>query len=551
MIIKTKRKHHKLDEPILHEFHKRPVTRREFLGAGLVSGGAMVMGNSLLMSLASNPAHAATFESCGLNVGGAGKIPFIAFDLGGGANIAGSNVLVGGPQGQLDLLSTAGYNKMGLPGDVIPGQTETAPTTTSNGDHTDTSLGLAFHSDSAFLRGIRAVTSAETRLNINGCVIPARSDNDTGNNPHNPMYGIRKATGAKGELLSLIGSRNSDSGGRSMAPASMIDLEFRPTKIDRFGDVNGLVDTGGLAELLPSAEAASNVMEAVERISRAKLGIESGAGSVNTTADIQHNVHCGYLKTTDVIKQFGEPGSLNPLGDADLVNLFGDTGTLNVDGVTASLDNGYFQKVASVMKLVIDTNAAAGTIEQGGYDYHDGTRATGEIRDLRAGIGMGMCLEFAAKKGVPIMLYVFSDGSVASNGRIDDSINGRGKGEWTGDNSSTAASFFLVYNPGERPVLMGESDLERAQHQQLGHFSAAGSVVTSGTTPGSNSVNSLVEMVVLNYMALHQDNVTSDDLKEALRNPDEAQGSHSLGNDVARLTAFRKIVDGKINPSTA
>ena len=57
--------------------------------------------------------------SCGIT-GGAGKIPFICFDLSGGANIAGSNVLIGGQGGQLDFLTTAGYSKLGLPGDMTP-----------------------------------------------------------------------------------------------------------------------------------------------------------------------------------------------------------------------------------------------------------------------------------------------------------------------------------------------------------------------------------------------------------------------------------------------
>ncbi|HCX27336.1 MAG TPA: general secretion pathway protein GspF, partial [Cellvibrionales bacterium] len=80
-----------------------------------------------------------------------------------------------------------------------------------------------------------------------------------------------------------------------------------------------------------------------------------------------------------------------------------------------------FRKTASVMKMVIDGFAGAGTITLGGYDYHTGDRATGEQRDLRAGRCMGACLEYAARKGIPLMLYVFSDGSVFSNGMIDDS----------------------------------------------------------------------------------------------------------------------------------
>jgi hypothetical protein len=56
---------------------------------------------------------------------GAGKIPFICFDLAGGGNIAGSNVLVGGPKGQLDFLSVAGYSKLGLPGTMVPNSSAT------------------------------------------------------------------------------------------------------------------------------------------------------------------------------------------------------------------------------------------------------------------------------------------------------------------------------------------------------------------------------------------------------------------------------------------
>src|SRR5690606_9725221 len=195
------------------------------------------------------------------------------FDLAGGASMAGSNVLVGKQGGQLDFLSTAGYSKLGLPGDMVPGVAEAAPTATSNGDHTDTSLGLAFHSDSAFLRGMQASMSPTTAANVNGAVIPARSENDTGNNPHNPLYAIQRA-GANGEILTLCGSRPTDSGGNSLAPMAMVNPEFRPTKIDRPSDVAGLVDTGQLVGLLEPSDATA-VMEAIYRLSRAKMNAVS------------------------------------------------------------------------------------------------------------------------------------------------------------------------------------------------------------------------------------------------------------------------------------
>ena len=141
---------------------------------------------------------------------------------------------------------------------------------------------------------------------------------------------------------------------------------------------------------------------------------------------------------------------------------------------------------------------------------------------------MGACLEYAARKKIPLMLYVFSDGSVSSNGRIDDSADGRGKGEWTGDNQQTAASFFLVYNPAGRPT---------AIRNQIGYMRADASVETA-SSPAANNVNQLVQTVLLNYMALHGE-----------------QGAfssrfmgHGLGNSDSqdRLIAFENLVNGTI-----
>src|SRR6185295_5796517 len=115
-------------------------------------------------------------------------------------------------------------------------------------------------------------TQATTRANTNGFGIAARSENDTGNNPHNPMYGINKV-GADGQLLTLIGSQNSDSGGNSMAPLSMIDPAARPTKVDRASDVTGLVDTGELGTLFSNQDDAIAVLESMTRLSQAKADL--------------------------------------------------------------------------------------------------------------------------------------------------------------------------------------------------------------------------------------------------------------------------------------
>jgi hypothetical protein len=524
-----RRKPLSLNEPLRHLAHKRPVTRRDFLAQGFLSGAGMVIGGSLLGLLGPRSARALSMDlealkdPCSIAATNSEKIPFICFDLAGGANIAGSNVLVGGSGGQMDLLSTAGYSKLGLPGDMLPGGVETTPTATSNGDWTDTSLGLAFHADSQLLRGILEKAGARAG-NVNGAIIPARSDNDTGNNPHNPMYGIARyalatsPSGSYGSVTTLIGSRSSDSGGNSMAPAMMIDPQIRPTKVDRPSDVTGLVDTGDLTAVLSQTDAVK-VMEAVYRISDAKLG--NVDTRISRDAVIKELVRCGYVKAADLTERFGDPASLDPIQDPFIV---GDGGTLTPIFSTQDFNDNEFRKTASVMKMVVDGFAGAGTITMGGYDYHTGERGTGEQRDLRAGRCMGACIEYAARRGVPLMIYVFSDGSLASNGRIDDSPAGRGKGEWTGDNSSTAASFFLVFDPAGQPGVI---------RPQVGHMRPDASVETSAT-PAANQVNLLVETVILNYMALHGE-----------------QGQFStyfpnngLGSQIDSLIAFDQVVNG-------
>jgi len=522
-----KTKHLHPDDPLYHRDHSRPVTRRDLLKQGFISGTGMVVGGGLFNMLAyPQYAHASTHLSpdiealassvnCNIAGGGVGKIPFICFDLGGGANLAGSNVLVG-TNGQMDAMSEGGYSKMGVPSSMIPGTSSLGMTEgigngvlnpSANNDFTNGELGLKFHQDSAMLFGIleRFKNIKTNPGTTDGTVIPARSGNDTGNNPHNPMYGIAKA-GAIGDVVTLVGSQNTTSGGRSLSPTGLIDLNIRPTKVDRPSDVTGMIDVGDLTGVL-SRNDVKSVMESMTRISHKKLNRVNT--QLATDATVKDLVRCGYIKAADIAVKFaGVP--VDPAKDARIVDQTVGSGT----GIFTQAEfsgSGEFRKTASVMKMVLDGHAGAGSISMGGYDYHTGDRSTGENRDLRAGRCIGACLEYAAQMGKPLMIYVFSDGSVASNGALDGStdnpgntgspLGGRGKGQWTGDNSSTACSYFLIFNPGGTITVNNNT---MADPRQIGRFTSGGSVVTSAT-PAANNVNLLVNTVIANYMSLNGD----------------------------------------------
>ena len=209
------------------------------------------------------------------------------------------------------------------------------------------------------------------------------------------MYGIYRV-GADGELLTLIGSQNSDSGGNSMAPAVMIDPAVRPTKVDRASDVTGLVDTGELGTLFTEPgrrDRGARIDDAPRRIAKTDLAADRSSSAPPTQdATCSKLVRCGYVKSTYLADRFRTPAALNPDLDPNIVGAPAGIFTqAEYDG------DGEFRKTAAVMKMVINGYAGAGTITMGGYDYHGQGRNTGEMRNFRAGRCIGACLEYAAR----------------------------------------------------------------------------------------------------------------------------------------------------------
>ena len=529
---------HAPGEPLLYPDHPRPRTRREFLAAGMLSTGGMVVGPAWLGALLkSNSARAglsadiaALLPTGQCNVPTAsGSIPFICFDLAGGANLVGSEVLVGVQGGQSNFLSTAGYGRLGVPGNMVP----------SSSANIDSSLGLLFHADGAIKRGILSTaTTAATAAGTNGAVFCAESQNDTQSNPHNPMYGIA-AAGAQGLLTTLIGTESSTSGGSSMAPPQLVNPALQPTTVDQPSDATGLVSTGGA-----SADPVSvAVLESQARISGGTTPYTSGSNAAFTGAltapnggtpgvalytdpsadgQLKNQVRCAYVVSANTAATFGNPAALDPTQDPLITG-----GTTPIFTASQFSDNDV-AATATVMKLVIDGFAGAGTIAMGGFDYHDGTRATGETRNFQAGQMIGAVLEYAARKGTPVMIQIMSDGSLSSNSTVDTSTAGRDKLGWQGDNSSVAATVFLVYSPKGRPALRNG-----VAGQQIGYFSSDGSVVTT-SSPAANSVNQIPELIMLNYMGL-----IGTDSQFATLFPMQGLGSTS---QLAAMTVFEPII---------
>jgi hypothetical protein len=514
---------HAPGEPLLYPDHKVPMTRRELLGAGLRTAPAVVIGPAwLAAALKPNKANAALSDDikallgagqCNVATNPSG-IPVICFDLAGGANLVGSEVIVGQQGGQTNFLTTAGYGKMGVPGNMVP----------SAAGFTDSTFGLLWHSDGAILRGMKTTaTSAATAAGTTGAIICGMSQNDTGQNPHNPMYGLAMA-GSRGTLLNLVGNQSSVSGGNSASVPYMINPLFQPTTISLPSDDVGLVSTGGA----PADPVSVAVLESQVRISGGitpyngtssngteftgmlappqggQTGVSlypsslypqsmfpSTTSAVAQDAALKSQVRCAYAQAAYTAATFGNPASLDPTQDTNII-----AGSAPIFTVAQMKSDSDIEKTASVMKLVVNGYAAAGTITLSGFDYHDSTRATGETRNFKAGQMIGAVLEYAQRVGSPLMVYVFSDGSLSSSSMVDTSAAGRDKLAWQGDNQTVSSTFMLVYSPKGRPPLANG-----AASQQIGWYTPDGAVDTT-SSPAANSVTQIPEVMLLNYMAL-------------------------------------------------
>lgn len=450
--------------PMYLEGHA-PKTRREFMAQGFLGMTAFALAPSAL-SLLSKPAMAQTVGCVSTPL--SSLTPVIIIDLAGGGNIAGSNVMVGGAGGQMDFL--ASYSTLGLPPDFHP----------SLAGKINTEMGLAFHSDSAMLSGIKTIATNSTRANVEGAIFCSTSGDDTSNNQSNPMYWLAKS-GAAGELRALAGTEQSESGGRSMAPPASLNPSIAPVRINSNQDAINLVSLGNRFNEFSTNSGSEGIVETAARLSNKKLDMISRR---SLPEKIKELIGCSFNQTNEQLAKLSV-NQVSADNDAQATTVF--------NKIT---NTGVRNKSKAIVKLVLDGYIGAGTIVLGGYDYHNNTRASGDVRDFELGQVMGAIMELAALKNTDVVVYVLTDGGVsAGNGVVDNTQGGGGKFVWTGDSGQRSSTFMMVYKRNGRPAL-------RSSNRQIGHFKANGAVETTAKLT-SNSVVNTSKAMVANYLALH------------------------------------------------
>ncbi len=416
--------------------HKKPMSRRDLLGAGMISFTASMTLPTLAGMMAPRRAFAQSSE-CPSSAGASSMAAFVTLNLAGGAGLA-MNYVPTDQGGQ--LLPT--YNKMGLGDGQLPIDNEFG------------NVPFAGEGISKLLTELRLAASPATLANTAFVAIPVRSRDDFGMNPFDISGMVAKA-GLIGTDLPNMGTRQSDTGINQMYAKIKPPT---PLTVGNYNDLAGALELGvqgPLANLTDDQKVS--IVRLVNRLSESqvnKVNSQSGGRMLATL------VNCALGKNVTLASQ--PAPSVDVRANASLATVWG------VNNGTNNNDRGVV--FGSMVNAGLLGNAGSVNLEMGGYDYHNGTRTTGDQRDGQAGQAIGRILESASVLNKKVFIYVTSDGAVVSPVSDDRAA------PWQSDRGSAGMAYILAYDPAGRPETSGH---------QIGHFTEAQAADESFITGGN------------------------------------------------------------------
>jgi hypothetical protein len=189
-------------------------------------------------------------------------------------------------------------------------------------------------------------------------------------------------------------------------------------------------------------------------------------------------VQCAGLRNVDLVVSGG--GDINPLGlgtqlSSDLAGIWG------VQVTDRTSQNALF---GSMVYNALVGNAATVGLNMGGYDYHDGTRTTGNGKDLAAGQVVGKILQTASYLKKKVFIYVCADGATVS------AENATADSPWMSDRGIAGMQYLLAHDPAGRP---------QTSNFHIGGFNSG--QAADGNVPTSTSAELAAQAIFANYAA--------------------------------------------------
>jgi hypothetical protein len=438
---------------VVPEGHRPPITRRDFLSHGLIPlAGYVMMPNILTQILKMSVARAAGVQAdpC-LATGGSGYMPFLVFDLAGGAGLPG-HFLVGkkGPEDMIASYDTLGWNPRA-----------------SGAIDKSFGIPMAANNVSQILTGIKQTASQEAQKFLRMGSFCHFSQDDTQTNRTSALSLISKA-GLKGQFLQNgVGTVNSLSGGNS--DVALKDLTLKPTFVAGAQDIQNSVSHGPAFDNFSDDELKS-MSRAVMNFSAAQMQEFQGLSESEQFALLSE---CGYKKNLAYGKVVQ---GLDASQDQNARQIYQNANVTDASG--NRVDNA---ALVSVAYNVIKGNTGPGAITIGGFDYHGKDPQFTQAKDLEAGRQIGAAVELAYRNKTPFFFQIVTDGGLASS---------PGTRQWASDSNVRSLTVIGYFNPNKAPT---------QRRLQVGEYTDGGTV--NQQTLIGDEPSKVANAVLANYLS--------------------------------------------------
>lgn len=374
-----------------HNLRDHNITRRDFMGLGLIgfAGSAMLPGFIPSLAMANDETLPA----------------FIVLDLMGGCALPG-NFLVGGKNGAKDMLGN--YDLLGYD-----------PKSSTMDDR----FGLpAPRATSKFYEGMVNTMSAEAQQRFKISSLCHLATADVSSNYHNALGLVAKYWQSKGLLQQTgFGIQGTSSGGKTRL--SLDEPALRPERLSLITQLNLLSGLGVMKSEGIGGGAVSRMLIAQKNIYMKQFKELAGSD--------QAELKNAFEEQMDIYANSDQGGELDPRKIQLTQQIF-------------NINQNSNERDINVLSAGIAHTALAGvsgpsTIALGGYDYHDGSYTRGDAKDMEAGVMLGRIVEMAHQMKKPVFVQVITDGGCR--------VTKAGARNWGGDSGDRNMSLMAYYNP--------------------------------------------------------------------------------------------------------
>jgi len=435
------------------EVHGTPVTRREMLASGVIPFAASFAMPSWMQMFAN--AGVAKAQDLVCSKAGSSLPAFIQIKVNGGF-AAGMNFVANAAGGQM----VQDFSKYGGGSDAnLPLVTEFANK-------------AQFYAQSQFLAGVRTGVGAMGLQTLSKAVffgVPCRIGDDSQVQKIGLIGAVTKANLA-GQILPAMAIEATPTG--LQATAAINPGSEPPLKVSRLEDISGSLGVSGILAGLTQTQK-EKLFRTISSVTTAQTASLQGLNGAQTLSRL---IQCANISNNGLIAG-GNSLNITPLANAQFSTLWGLTAN-----TATSAQNFVF---GSMVWNALNGNAGAVGLSMGGYDYHDGTRTSGDGKDNALGMVVGRTLQSMALLQKPGFIVVCTDGAVSS------AISATPGQPWTSDGGGTSCIYAIYYDPARNVSINGF---------QVGQMTSKGVADESFITGGNPEL--AAGAVFLNYLAV-------------------------------------------------